>query len=102
MSKLWRKDLSQLEELKRNRWNPSLANEKRLDQKYGLTLKGANEARSVLKTKIHSSAMKIRKYEKGKLELHQNKIFQSNQSDLYDELNGKLSDRGDSPSSKAK
>ena len=40
---IWRKDLSQLEELKRGRWNPSEADRKRLDQKYDLTLKGANE-----------------------------------------------------------
>ena len=40
---IWRKDLSQLEELKRGRWNPSSADRKRLDQKYDLTLKGANE-----------------------------------------------------------
>ena len=58
---IWRKDLSQLEELKRGRWNPSEADRKRLDQKYDLTLKGANEVCSVLKLKIHSSAIKIQK-----------------------------------------
>ena len=99
---IWRKDLSQLEELKRGRWNPSEADRKRLDQKYDLTLKGANEVCSVLKLKIHSSAIKIQKSEDRKLQFHQNKLFKSNQSNFYDELNGKLSDRGDSPSSKAK
>ena len=87
---IWRKDLSQLEELKRGRWNPSEADRKRLDQKYDLTLKGANEVCSVLKLKIHSSAIKIQKSEDRKLQFHQNKLFKSNQSNFYDELNGKL------------
>ena len=99
---IWRKDLSQLEELKRGRWNPSSADRKRLDQKYDLTLKGANEVCSVLKLKIHSSAIKIQKSEDRKLQFHQNKLFRSNQSNFYDELNGKLSDRDDPQVPKAK
>ena len=64
---VWRKVLSQLEELKRGKWHPTNAERKRLDQKYDLTLKGANDMCSSLKSKIHASAIKIRKSEERKL-----------------------------------
>ena len=99
---IWRKDLSRLEELKRGRWNPTPADRKRMDQKYELTLKGANEVCSILKLKIHSCAIKIQKSEDRKLQFHQNKLFRSNQSNFYDELNGKLSDRDNPQVPKAK
>ena len=92
----WRKDLSQLEELKRGRWKPSESERKRLDQKYDLTRKGANDVCSSLKSKIHASGIKIRKSEERKLQFHQNKLFRNNQNNIYAELNGKLVEKGES------
>ena len=99
---IWRKDLSQLEELKRGKWHPTNAERKRLDQKYDLTLKGANDVCSSLKSKIHASAIKIRKSEERKLQFHQNKLFRTNQGNLYDELNGKSVEKGEAQVPKAK
>ena len=99
---VWRKDLSQLEELKRGKWYPSHSERKRLDQKYDLTLKGANDVCSSLKSKIYASGIKIKKSEERKLQFHQNKLFRTNQGNLYDELNGKSVEKGDAQVPKAK
>ena len=69
---------------------------RRLDRKYDLTRKGANDVCSSLKSKIHASGIKIRKSEERKLHFHQNKLFRNNQGNLYAELNGKLVEKGES------
>ena len=82
-------------ELKRGRWYPSHSERKRLAQKYYLTLKGANDVCSSLKSKIHASGIRIRKFEERKLQFHQNKLFRINQENLYDEVNGKSVEKGE-------
>ena len=88
-------------ELKRGRWYPSHSERKRLAQKYYLTLKGANDVCSSLKSKIHASGIRIRKFEERKL-FNQNKLFRTNQGNLYDEFNGKSVEKGDAQVPKAK
>ena len=99
---MWRKDLSRLEELRRGRWKPSDPERMRLDKVYDLAGKGANEVCAFLKSKIQSSMIKIQRYEDRKVQFHQNKLFKNNQSNLYDELNGKSTSRENVQAPKAK
>ena len=73
-----------------------------MDQKYDLTLKGANDVCSSLKSKIHASGIKIRKSEEWKLQFHQNRLFRTNQGNLFDKLNGKSAEKGEAQVPKAK
>ena len=57
---------------------------------------------SSLKSKIYASGIKIKKAEERKLQFHQNKLFRTNQGNLYDELNGKSVEKGDAQVPKAK
>ena len=98
---VWRKDLSRLEELRKGRWKPSANELKRLDKVYGLMEKGAKDVCAFLKSKIHSSCIKVQKFLERKVQFHQNNLFKNNQSGLYDELNGSA-DRGNNQAPDAK
>ena len=87
--KEWRKDLSRIEELRRKNWKPSEAERTRMNKVYDLDCKGANEVCALLKSKIFSSSIKVKRFEERKIQFHQNTLFKNSQSKLYEELNGK-------------
>ena len=96
----WRKDLSRIDELRRRNWKPTEGERTRMNKLYDLDCKGANEVCALLKSKIYSSSIKVKRYVERKIQFHQNTLFKNSQSKLYEELNGKS--RGNVEAPKAK
>ena len=67
---------------------------------YDRECKGVNEVCALLKAKIFSSSAKVKRYEEGKTQFHQNSLFKSSQRKLYEELNGKTRGQVEVPKAK--
>ena len=84
---VWRKDLSKVEEVRKGS-NVSEKVRKVLDRRYELTERGAASVSTFLKGKIQAGSTKIRWFVEKKVARRQNRLFQSNQKQLYKELGG--------------
>ena len=85
--KKWRKDLSQVEEIRKG----SKVGEKLrevLERRYSLTERGAASVSTFLKGKIEAGSTKIRWFVERKVARRQNSLFQNNQRQVYKELGG--------------
>ncbi len=85
--KKWRKDLSQVEEIRKG----SKVGEKVrqvLERRYSLTERGAASVSTFLKGKIEAGSTKIRWFVERKVARRQNNLFQNNQRQVYKELGG--------------
>ena len=81
-----RKDISRLKELEtQNLKNKKLVDE--LTKKHQLSKKNIKQVVEELKQHTRALSKKIERYENRVKQYHQNKLFQTNQKDLYKELN---------------
>ena len=92
--KLWRADLSRVEEALQGRLCDTRVRE-RLDRVYNFTARGALGVKVFLRSKIQAGSTKIKRYLERNIQFHQNNLFRNNQSNLYKELNG--TEKGDNP-----
>ena len=83
----WRKDLSQVEEIRKGS-NVGIKVRKVLDRKYNLTERGAASVSTFIKGKIEAGNKKIQWFVQRKVARRQNNLFQNNQRQLYKELGG--------------
>ena len=83
----WRKDLSQVEEIRKGT-NVGMKVRKVLDRKYNLTERGAASVSTFIKGKIEAGNKKIQWFVQRKVARRQNNLFQNNQRQLYKELGG--------------
>lgn len=90
--KRWRKDLSQVEEIRKGAEVNRKVREE-LNARYQLIDRGAVSVCTFLKNKIKAASTKIRWYEDGKTGRRQNNLFRNNQSQLYKELGGNTNGR---------
>ena len=88
--KAWRKDLSQVEEIRKGT-NVGMKVRKALDRKYNLTERGAASVSTFIKGKIEAGNKKIQWFVQRKVARRQNNLFQNNQRQLYKELGGETS-----------
>ena len=92
-----RKDLSKLEEVKKGNHRLSMSEKKRRNWKYQPDVKCYLYIKQQLKVKISRACINIRQYNENQLQYHQNKLFNTNQSRLYSELNGDSNSINESP-----
>lgn len=85
--KKWRKDLSQVEEIRKG-VNVGPKVKDGLNRRYQLVDRGAVSVSTFLKNKIQAGSTKIRWVEEKKVGRRQNNLFRNNQSQLYKELGG--------------
>ena len=92
----WRKDLSQVEEIRKGT-NVGMKVRKVLDRKYNLTERGAASVSTFIKGKIDAGNKKIQWFVQRKVARRQNNLFQNNQRQLYKELGGAAGNTNEVP-----
>jgi len=88
----WRKELSQVEEIRKGGKVGDKAR-RALERRYQLTERGTLGVSTFLKTKIQAGSTKIRWFVEKKVARRQNNLFKNNQSQLYKELGGNTQGR---------
>ena len=85
--KTWRKELSQIEEIRKGSKINSKTKEG-LERKYQLTERGALSVSTFLKNKIQAGSTKIQWYVEKKVAQRHNNLYNTNQRQLFKELGG--------------
>ena len=84
----WCKDVSRLNERRKDTFEFQKKDLGRMERKYKLSDAGNFQVIGMLKEKISADATKIRQYEERELHYHQNTLIATNQKQFYKELDG--------------